>query len=208
MEVTAELRWFWRGGCPDVVSRWFHAGPFIPPGADKAVRVDRYLLNTGSREIGLKLRSEGEREQAVELKDQIGFGPVIAVGPGCRRRAQLWCKWRLASIVPGPTIPVEKARLLRRFAVGRHEVREVPSLAAEQSRSSGEPELACEVELSSVLLPGADGVWATLAFEAGGDPASAGDALGRVAEATQPPLPAGGSLWSYPEWLEQAPRSR
>lgn len=202
MEVTAELRWFWRGRCPEAVSRWFHAGPFIRPGADRAVRVDRYLSNTGSREIGLKLRSESEREQAVELKGQIGFGPLIAVGPGCRRRAQLWCKWRLASIGPGPTIPVEKARLLRRFAVGRHQVREVPSHPAEQARSGSE--LACEVELSSVLLPGANGLWATLAFEAGGDLASAADVLDRVVAVTQPPLPAGGAFWSYPEWLEQA----
>jgi hypothetical protein len=54
MMTCAELRWIWRGRCPQPVYDWFFESG-LPPGGGQS-RVDRYIPQRGEPDISLKRR--------------------------------------------------------------------------------------------------------------------------------------------------------
>jgi len=56
MMTSAELRWFWRGRCPQPVYDWFFESG-LPPGGGQS-RVDRYIPQRGEPDISLKRRGD------------------------------------------------------------------------------------------------------------------------------------------------------
>ena len=54
MLISAEIRWFWRGRCPQPVHDWFFKSG-LPPGGGSS-RVDRYAGQRREAEISLKRR--------------------------------------------------------------------------------------------------------------------------------------------------------
>jgi hypothetical protein len=56
MMTSVELRWFWRGRCPQPVYDWFFKSG-LPLGGGQS-RVDRYIPQRGEPHISLKRRGE------------------------------------------------------------------------------------------------------------------------------------------------------
>ena len=56
MVTSAELRWFWRGRCPQPVHDWFFKSG-LPPGGGFS-RVDKYVPQRGEPEISIKKRGD------------------------------------------------------------------------------------------------------------------------------------------------------
>ena len=67
MLTSAELRWFWRGRCPQPVYDWFFESG-LPPGGGQS-RVDRYIPQRGEPDISLKRRGD---KPDFEVKDHTG----------------------------------------------------------------------------------------------------------------------------------------
>ena len=90
MLVSAELRWFWRGGVPAAVDAWFWKRE-IPAGGGN-VRTDEYLVDRSQIELGLKKRGT---KPGIEIKGLVG-----------RREA-----------VPGPESPLQRRAADRDYVV-------------------------------------------------------------------------------------------
>jgi hypothetical protein len=57
MQVSAEIRWFWRDAPPAGLEDWFRdAGVHGCPADDEETRTDVYLREPGQVELGLKRR--------------------------------------------------------------------------------------------------------------------------------------------------------
>ena len=71
MVTSAELRWFWRGRCPQPVHDWlFKSG--LPPGGGFS-RVDKYVPQRGEPEISIKKRF-------LRIESEAGFGEAAVPG--------------------------------------------------------------------------------------------------------------------------------
>ncbi len=196
MLVSAELRWFWQRTCPPEVLNWFNGG--MPPGGGQQERRDRYFKNKGNHEIGMKLRGETLSKAPVEIKGLV----EVSTGHSVGYPVELWCKWPGPEVVGAEFVSLDKLRWLKMFDVSSGEVREIQLGADEQPLDSVSlPELGCNVELTRVRVVGMDSEWWTLGFEAFGGVTSAPEALELVFSANSPPT-AGGSLLSYPKWID------
>ena len=56
MLTSAEVRWFWRGHCPEQVRDWFFKTGLSPGGGQS--RLDRYIPQRGEPKISLKRRGD------------------------------------------------------------------------------------------------------------------------------------------------------
>jgi len=73
MMTSAELRWFWRGSCPQPVHDWFFKSG-LPPGGG-LTRVDRYAPPRRATDIGIKKRGDKPEFEVKGLVDlPIKFG--------------------------------------------------------------------------------------------------------------------------------------
>lgn len=200
MQVSAELRWFWRGAVPGDVDAWFRSGP---PPAGGEPREDVYLRDPARPELGIKQRGN---EPGVEIKGLVAVRAPSASGP-FPGRVELWCKWssdvlRLRDL---PAVTTVKTRWLRKFAASRDAVREIELDRTGQPRN-GEPQprAGCNLELTQVMLRDArQGEWWTLGFEAFGDLESVEQDLRRTMDrlGTGAPGLSGAAQASYPRWL-------
>jgi hypothetical protein len=86
MQVSAELRWFWRGAVPDQIEAWFRSGP--PPAGGEA-RENVYLRDPARTDLGIKERGQ---KPGVEIKGLVAVLAPIAAGPFAGG-VELWCKW-------------------------------------------------------------------------------------------------------------------
>lgn len=191
---TLEVRWFFRGACPDEVGRWFDGAG--EDGGSPEERIDDYLI-IGRDDLGIKTR--GGLQLDVKLKT--GDGPDIALPTGMAGRVELWTKWSfgLDTMTPptGAWMRVEKRRLLRRYSFAN-------GVAGLVGADELVP-LGCAAELVEV---GIDGIpsWG-FGFEAFGDEPRRPDALIAVAvrivgELGTPPVVFGlADSHSYPSWL-------
>ena len=202
MQVSAEIRYWWRNAEPGGLAEWFSAGDFAPGGG--AARVDEYLRQPGQAELGIKRRGE---KPGVEIKGLVALGRERAAEP-FPGQVEIWCKWASAAIRidPAAAIAISKQRRLRKFATEAGEAREI-ALDARELPASGEPLPAagCNVEWTALRLP--DGaLWWTLGFEAFGPLGSVERHLemGIAAMAARhPPELKPDLVASYPAWLNR-----
>ncbi|MDD2732814.1 MAG: hypothetical protein PHF56_02645 [Desulfuromonadaceae bacterium] len=205
MQVSAEIRWFWRNAPPPDLWEWFcnvelHSGS---AGGGKA-RVDNYLSDVGQVELGIKNRGEMKETEVKGLVDVIGGGLTIApfVGP-----IELWSKWTSNSLELGAsaTLPIEKQRWLRKFDTSKPVPVEIELNEDEKPYNQKPlPTLGCNVELTQVRLLQNGDVWWTFGFEAFGTIRTVENDLRAVASilaTRQAPALGDALLASYPAWL-------
>ena len=146
MIVSAEMRWFWPGECPDAFGAWFQAGS-PPPGLDS--REDEYLYERGQTELGIKRRGA---KPGIETKG------LVAVLPASRDPApfagpiEIWCKWPSSTTLRDlPTVKTKKKRRLRKFDMSGAEPVEIPMLEDDAPADHPPfPREGCNVELTRI----------------------------------------------------------
>ena len=204
MQVSAEIRWFWRNNPPLNLVEWFrnHGAGNCPAGGGKE-RVDEYLYDPVQSELGLKHRGG---KPGVEVKGLVAANwSSLEVEP-FRGPVELWAKWTSEPLVLNATVATTKTRWLRKFDTAGTPPLEI-SLDAGEKRVDGLslPVVGCNVELTKVMLPNGK-VWWTLGFESFGAVQEVANALQVTAVEIafrKPPLPDGGLLASYPTWLRE-----
>lgn len=194
MLISAEVRWFWEGDCPDHISRWFEVLSFPFPASGEEQRIDRYLDLGGNTEIGVKQRGA---KPELEVK---GLVATIPSQPATGAPQQLWCKWD--AVLPATVfIETKKTRRLRKFAFDRGQVSQLELRAGEcWADKSPLPETGCNLEITRIEPAGRE-IWYSIGFEAFGDLQTAPAALAATLEHLQPLPDFDGMLASYPQWL-------
>jgi len=181
-ELTAEIRWWWRGGVPASVIGYFKAGPRYPI----EERVDLYL-RTGQAGLGIKQRGQGEGD-GFEVKALVAQleQPV----PG--GRVELWTKQVAQSgkLPPGALLNVSKSRQLRYFRV----------IDGQATETRDARESDCQLELVNVRVGRGTGI--SLCFEARATLAAPAANLVATLDMLGPPPGRDEALIaSYPAWL-------
>ena len=211
MQVSAEIRYWWRKSEASRIEKWFHEGR-CPPGGGET-RIDEYLKDPGQMELGIKRRGA---QPGAEIKPGVEIKGLVA---RCERlpdtpfpgQVEIWTKWSSASLQldPPATIAVTKQRWMRKFDTGSGTAREIPLDSSERSAARDPlPKDGCNVEFTSLRLPDGDPWW-TLGFEAFGELYSVERSL-RIAMAEmasrQPPAILPALVASYPAWLDRLTR--
>ena len=205
MQISAEIRWFWRNTAPDGLPDWFCGAashPCIAGGGE--TRSDDYLRDAPQAELGIKRR--GGRG-GVEIKGLVAVIPDSLEAGRFRGPIELWAKWTSGSLSleSDSTIAVKKRRWIRKFDTAGPALREVPLDAGEKPLDRRPwPARGCNVELTEVGLPDG-GVWWTLGFEAFGTISTVGSDLRAAAallNTRRPPELADGLQAGYPAWLK------
>ncbi len=204
MRISAELRWFWSGACPDPVRAWFHGGPFPVGGGEAHPRIDRYFAQGGETEVGLKLRAAKGPTPQAEFKGLVDRRPSVeplAGGPP----VEIWCKWTVTAPAGGETLDVAKVRWLRKFKLEGGVASEVALGPDELPLKEALPDVGCNLELTRIQAR--DRTWETIGLEAFGDLTSAPAALQACLQALRPLPTFDGVAQGYPEWLAALPKA-
>jgi hypothetical protein len=207
MQVSAELRWFWKNVAPVDLEEWFRGADRHPcaAGGGARLRVDKYLRESTQTELGLKIR--GDKEGGVEVKGLVSerFGELLIdpfTGP-----IEVWTKWtaKTLELESRPLILTEKLRWLRKFETTGASPKEIHLNDKEKPSDGGSlPDMGCNVELTKVRLSEKDESWWTLGFESFGSIRTVEQSLRTVATEMSnrhPPKLIGGLIASYPAWL-------
>jgi hypothetical protein len=199
MQVSAEIRWFWKGDCPDPVSLWFETFDLAAGGGKS--RKDEYVHLKGNPELGIKKRGE---KGGLEVKGLIATLPALS--GAFRDPVQLWCKWR-ADFHAVVSIAVHKTRFLRKFEFSRGAITQL-KLNADEERCDGGPlpDIGCNLEKTKITIEGRNESWHSIGFEAFGDIQTAVSALAATIDHLGPLPRFDGRLASYPEWLADPDR--
>ncbi|MCC6585665.1 MAG: hypothetical protein IT168_03010 [Bryobacterales bacterium] len=194
MQVSAEIRWFWREE-PAAVVEWFHDRRLHPVSAGREdERVDCYLHDVNQDELGLKVRGNKPGIECKGLVERTAKG--VAAGP-FTGDLEIWCKWSSTSLnIPAhQLVCVSKRRAIRKFDTAN---------GAVEVESDQRPGSGCNVELTELTLPNGARWW-SLGFEAFGGLETVGQSLiraaGELASRSAPALPEGVEA-SYPAWLK------
>jgi len=219
MQISAEIRWFWRNSPPPNLEEWFCASSEHTCSAGGGgERVDEYMADCGQTELGLKRRGG---KGGIEVKglvaadwDALNVSPFL--GP-----IELWSKWTCEGLELNSTTPIKKVRWLRKFSTESLSPEEIPLGESEMplDKNRALPRTGCNVELTRIIT--GQEVWWTLGFESFGQIQTVSNDLRAVAatlEARKPPElgPAGelsspiwrgqngaGLIASYPVWLRE-----
>jgi hypothetical protein len=205
MQVSAEIRWFWRTTPPAGFEDWFNRAESHPYAAGGGKpRIDKYLHDSNSAELGIKHRGG---KGGVEVKGLIATLKSVPTGRPFAGPIELWCKWtsQVLDLSDLSMVTTEKRRWSRKFDTGKSlpmelQLNEDENLCEDKLQL---PERGCNVELTQVKLP-LGAIWWTLGFEAFGTIETVGHDLCAVAAtfaARQPPEFAEGQRASYPAWL-------
>jgi hypothetical protein len=204
LEISAEIRWWWREHGPTGLEEWFCRGTaHTPPAGGGIARRDEYLRDPNQDELGIKRRGG----QAVfEVKGLVAIRPdALDVGP-FSGPIELWAKWRSATLEldPGAIISTEKQRWMRKFETGGAEPFEIALDSSEKPVSTRPlPEFGCNAEFTRVSV--GQERWWTFGFESFGTLSTVEDDLHAVAavlaDRHPPPSVGGGLVASYPTWL-------
>jgi hypothetical protein len=212
VQVSAELRWFFRNPNP-LLSQWFTGAnygfsPWAAGGGSS--RNDRYLIDRAQIELGIKRRAENAaREEGIEIKGLICTAGPIAAGV-FRGTIQLWTKWKTCSIDLDPlrTVIVHKTRWLRKFAISDGQIEEIELSPQETPVRGSLPDEGCNIELTEIELRdwSDDHKWFTLGFESFGRLDQVASHLRITADYAarlSPPfaVSTGTQEMSYPAWL-------
>jgi hypothetical protein len=201
MLLSAEVRWFWSGRCPQPVRDWFFKSG-LPPGGGHS-RIDRYVSQRSEPEISLKKRGN---KPEFEIKGLVTTRRASELEP-LAPHIEVWCKW--SCTIRGLKLPddlaVTKTRWLRKFDTSKYVRSEIP-LDANEKPTPGHslPAQGCNVELTEVVVAGHARRWWTLGFEAFGDLESVSTNLTLVVLPEKPLLlriMGSGAFLSYPAWL-------
>ena len=204
MQISAEIRWFWRDAAPAGLEDWFTGAgshPCIAGGGE--TRSDDYLRDIGQSELGIKRRGG---KDGVEINGLVALIPDgLAAGP-FRVEIQLWAKWTSVALglETDSTTTVKKRRRLRKFDTSGTSPVEIP-LGADEAPLENRPwpALGSNAELTLVGLRNGD-VWWTFGFEAFGTTSTVEKDLRAVADmlsSRRPPEIPEGLQASYPAWL-------
>ena len=166
MLLSAEVRWFWRGRCPQPVHDWFFKSG-LPPGGGFS-RIDRYVSQRREAEISLKKRGDKPEFEVKGLVTTRRASELEPLAP----HIEIWCKWSctIPSLNLRDELAITKTRWLRKFDTSKYVRSEIP-LDANEKPTAGYslPVQGCNVELTEVQMAGHSGMWWTLGFEAFGD---------------------------------------
>jgi hypothetical protein len=204
VQVTAEIRWFWRDDESQELVDWF-ASPTVHDGQHAAPpgRVDRYLVDKSQVELGIKAR--GGRDgveikglvdaRAAELESGVFAGPI-----------EIWSKWWTDALFLDTdlTVAIGKRRWMRAFDLsGTSPVDATEHVAEWFNGTRPIPSRGCNVEVTRVAVP--DGqVWWTMGFEAYGPLSTVAADVSVAADVMatrRPPEMPGAKCQSYPAWL-------
>lgn len=206
MQISAEIRWFWKDTPPPGLEDWFRSarGEWCAAGGGGG-RADQYLQDPNGGELGIKRRGG---TKGVEVKGLVvAVLGVLATAPFVGA-FELWAKWTSEALhlTSGETIEIQKQRWLRKFDAASSPPCEIELDAAERPIAGRRlPSRGCNVELTRLGLPNRD-VWWTLGFEAFGTIETVAKDLPAVAAALaarQPPALGAAISASYPLWLRQ-----
>lgn len=200
MQVSAEIRWFWRDAPPAGLEDWFRdAHTHGCPTSDEETRTDVYLRDPGQTELGVKRRggASGTEVKALVSVIRDGVDAPPFVGP-----VETWTKISTRALEFPSSVTMRKVRWTRTFDTRGAVPVEVPP-----GRGEARPSAGCNVELTRVTVGG--DVWWTLGFEAFGPLRTVEESLRATAAllaARHPPSLGDGLRASYPAWLgEQTP---
>ena len=196
MQLSAELRWFWEGQCPDKVSDWFGGPEWTTASTSEQYR-DDYFLMPGNTEVSCKLRNRSP-EDSGESKIK---GLIKRFE---HNRIELWGKWQWVPPTQAPRVILHKERQLRHFSAfgasyafrGDEPNDESPDASDAAKQLSD----ICRIELTRLHVEGFEGLWWTLGLEAWGDLISAPLTLTRALDRLRPPV-SGERLLNYPQFL-------
>ena len=201
MVTSAELRWFWRGRCPQPVYDWFFESGRSPGGGQS--RVDTYIPQRGEPDISLKRRGDKPDFEVKGLVTTRRSPELEPLAP----HIEIWCKWSctIRGLKLADEVAVTKTRWLRKFDTSKY-VRSEIALDANEKPTPGHslPAQGCNVELTEVVVAGHAGRWWTLGFEAFGDLDSVPTNLTLTVLPEKPLLlriMGSGAFLSYPAWL-------
>ena len=200
MLLSAEVRWFGRGRCPQPVHDWFFKSG-LPPGGGFS-RIDRYVPQRGEPEISLKKRDDHFGFEVKGLVTTQNSPELEPLAP----HIEIWCQWPCT--IPGvktDDLAITKTRWLRKFDTSKY-VRLEILLGANEKPKTGYPlpVQGCDVELTEIEMAGHAGRWWTLGFEAFGDLDSVPTNLTLTVLPEKPFLLriiGSGAFLSYPAWL-------
>jgi hypothetical protein len=208
MQLSAEVRWFWRGDPQPECHAWFQSAAMhgCPAGGGKDSREDIYLSAPAQADLGIKRRGN---KPGVEVKGLVAISETRLASQPFAGSIEMWSKWSSEALTIGhlPTIATSKLRWLRKFDTSGSEAVEVPLKDDEEpaDASRQRPVRGCNVELTRVTLAG-DERWWTFGFESFGPLTSIVSDLCKAEEviaACQPPRLPPGQLASYPAWLQR-----
>jgi hypothetical protein len=205
MQVSAEMRWFWREQCPADLGGWFFR--LLPKAGGGVPRHDEYVPQDCC-ELGVKKRGS---KVGLEVKGLIGTlrsPEILAFGAPY---AELWCKWRVNDfpVDKSKSVVIEKFRWIRKLDTSDRTVREIPLGADELPLDRGPlPRQGCNLTLTKLKIARVPDTWWTFCFESFGDLQSVRtnlEAATKHAKSMSIPLPDGAFL-SYPAWLSEFER--
>jgi hypothetical protein len=203
MQVSAEIRLFWRNPAPEMIQAWFFdtsAHPCFPGGG--LPRTDIYFADHNQTELSAKIRGG---KPGVEVKGLVAVGATIQLD-SYEIPVEIWSKWASEALARDPAdgLRIHKARWLRTFDTTGETPVEIP-LDPEEKRKNGAaiPGAGCNVEWT--VIDTKHEPWWTLGLEAFGGLGDVSTSLHRVVDlltARRPPaFPAGALAASYPKWL-------
>src|SRR4030095_7381555 len=115
MQISAEIRWFWRDVAPASLEQWFSSTKVhsCPPGGGNW-RDDAYLKDSAQVELGVKRRGS---KPGVEVKGLVTVLPAHLNAEPFEGPIELWTKWtsELLQLPPHLIILTKKQRWLRKF---------------------------------------------------------------------------------------------
>ena len=172
MQLTAELRWFYRGTLPSEVCQWFQqdqlGGHLAPP----EEREDLYFYSPGSEYLGIKLR-----QGRLEIKWRKAELGVVHFGDRVEGKAEKWGKWlcedptaesfQPADVVGKSWVSVKKVRFLRKASLTQRQYQVFPGESITAVPVTESIDQGCNVELTQLSING--NAWWSLAFEAFGE---------------------------------------
>ncbi len=202
MQVSAEIRWFWRNE-PTALREWFCSRDEFCAAGGGAPREDQYLRDARQAELGLKRRGG---KAGIEVKGLVAVtSGGLVVGPFLGP-IEIWTKWTCEALElpPALTVTIRKERWLRKFDTALTSPEEIALDHNEQPLELKRPlpVLGCNAEVTKVDLQGA--TWWTLGLESFGTIGTVENSLRAVATllaARRPPDLGMGQLASYPAWL-------
>lgn len=193
MQLSAEMRWFWRDTPPIGLLEQFGGGVGNDLDSRAELRIDRYLHDPLQNEIGIKLRGG---KPGVEIKGLVKTVASKAVRP-FTGNIEIWAKWTSQSLplASNLTTAIDKSRWLRKFSTDMKSAREITM--------NDRPDEGCNVELTRIHLP--DEEWWTFGLESFGPLDNIADSLRetatKLASGGFPDLMTG-RFASYPTWLQ------
>jgi hypothetical protein len=205
MQVSAEIRYFWRGATPGGLEEWFRGcerQPFPAGGGES--RLDEYHRDANQTELSIKRRGE---ESGVEVKGLVALSGEHLQSP-FTGQVEIWAKWGLLSLELGRNTiaAIDKKRWLRKFDTRGTMPIEIALDASEKPLGDhGLPDDGCNAELTKLRLVNSD-VWWTLGLEAFGTLWTVEKNLKLGAEALaarDPPDLRPEVIASYPSWLSK-----